>query len=145
MKLRKYCKRLLSPPQTSHRKISQLSESVLGYIEWRFGKSCCFGGRLAGEESSLKTLRFRKGLASFDENSHEPLTFLMSQERQKSVRSALERMSERDRQLLLLKYVEGFSYSQIAERVGVSASAVQSRLHRARAALRSELKDCLEV
>ncbi len=68
-----------------------------------------------------------------------PIEFLVSQERQQEVRRALEEMEERDRQLLLLKYVEGLSYGQIAQRLGVTAGAVQSRLHRARRWMRKRL------
>ena len=79
-----------------------------------------------------------------DSGTRTPLEFLLSAERQEDVRKAMTRMSERDRQLLLLKYVEGMSYGQIAEQVGVTASAVQSRLHRARALLRKELMSTVE-
>lgn len=74
-----------------------------------------------------------------DTRGRSPLEFLISTERQEEVRQAMRKMTERDRQLLMLKYVEGLSYDQIATRVGVTASAVQSRLHRARALLRKEL------
>lgn len=74
-----------------------------------------------------------------DPQGRSPLEFLISTERQEEVRQAMRKMTERDRQLLMLKYVEGLSYGQIAARVGVTASAVQSRLHRARALLRKEL------
>jgi RNA polymerase sigma-70 factor (ECF subfamily) len=75
-----------------------------------------------------------------DTQTYSPLDFLMVEERREQVRQAMVGMSERDRQLLMLKYVEGLSYADIAKRVGVTASAVQSRLHRARAELRGQLK-----
>lgn len=71
--------------------------------------------------------------------TREPLDWLISLERQKEVQSAMSCMSERDRQLLMLKYVDGLSYGEIAQRIGVTASSVQSRLHRARALLREKL------
>ncbi|MCA9194701.1 MAG: sigma-70 family RNA polymerase sigma factor [Planctomycetales bacterium] len=71
----------------------------------------------------------------------EPIEFLLSQERQKRVRLAMSKISERDRQLLMLKYVDGLSYGEIAHRLGVTASSVQSRLHRARAQLRQRLAE----
>lgn len=74
-----------------------------------------------------------------DGRTRTPIEFLCSLERQEEVRVALAKMSERDRQLLLLKYVEGMSYGDIATQLGVTASAVQSRLHRARGLLRREL------
>ena len=72
-------------------------------------------------------------------DTQSPLEFLISEERQREVRQAMVGMCERDRQLLMLKYVDGLSYSDIAQRVGVTAAAVQSRLHRARARLRENL------
>jgi RNA polymerase sigma factor (sigma-70 family) len=74
-----------------------------------------------------------------DSKTREPVEWLIGQERQSEVRAAMGSMTERDRQLLMLKYVDGLSYAEIAERVGVTASSVQSRLHRARALLRAQL------
>jgi RNA polymerase sigma factor (sigma-70 family) len=71
--------------------------------------------------------------------TREPLDWLISVERQGEVRTAMGSLSERDRQLLMLKYVEGLSYGEIAQRIGVTPSSVQSRLHRARALLRARL------
>ena len=68
-----------------------------------------------------------------------PLDWMLSQERGQMVRGALALMNERDRQLLLLKYVDGLSYDDIGRALGVTASSVQSRLHRARKALRQQL------
>ena len=49
------------------------------------------------------------------------------------------RLDDRDAELLLLKYTEDWSYRQIAANLGVSESAVEARLHRARQKLRSAL------
>ncbi|GIX00886.1 MAG: hypothetical protein KatS3mg111_4218 [Pirellulaceae bacterium] len=70
---------------------------------------------------------------------NDPLRFLLAAERQEKVRNALEQLDPRDQQSLMLKYAEGLSYGQIAERLGMTPSAVQSRLHRARRALREVL------
>lgn len=69
----------------------------------------------------------------------DPLSWLLADERQQLVRAALERLPRRDAEILLLKYTEDWTYQQIAEHLGVGHSAVESRLHRARARLRSEL------
>jgi RNA polymerase sigma factor (sigma-70 family) len=45
-----------------------------------------------------------------------------------------------DAEILLLKYTEDWSYRQIADHLGVSHSAVESRLHRARSKLRQRLE-----
>jgi RNA polymerase sigma factor (sigma-70 family) len=74
----------------------------------------------------------------------EPLGWLLSDERQALVRQALGRIAPRDREILLLKYTENWNYGQIATHLGVSHSAIEARLHRARRRLREQLLD-LEV
>jgi RNA polymerase sigma-70 factor (ECF subfamily) len=69
----------------------------------------------------------------------DPLDWLLAEERRRLVRRALEKLAPTDAQLLLLKYSENWSYAQIAERLGVSESAIESRLHRARQRMRQEL------
>jgi RNA polymerase sigma factor (sigma-70 family) len=76
-----------------------------------------------------------------ENKTRDPLEWLIRVERQKEVRRAMTMMSERDRQLLMLKYVDGLSYGEIAARIGVTASSVQSRLHRARGLLRARLSN----
>lgn len=52
---------------------------------------------------------------------------------------AIQRLSEEHRQLLLLVGVEGMSYRECAEILGLPIGTVMSRLNRARAALRNVL------
>ena len=74
-----------------------------------------------------------------DNRQPEPLGWLLSEERREKVRAALKRLPARDAEILLLKYTEDWSYRELAERLGVSESAVEARLHRARQRLRVEL------
>ena len=74
----------------------------------------------------------------------EPLDWLLADERRGLIRTALQKLSARDMEILLLKYTEDWSYQQIAQQLGVSHSAVEARLHRARRRLRAELA-ALEV
>ncbi|MGI9603001.1 MAG: RNA polymerase sigma factor [Acidimicrobiales bacterium] len=53
---------------------------------------------------------------------------------------ALQRLSEKDRQALVLSLVAGWSSSEIAREVGSTAGAVRVRVHRARRRLRDELE-----
>ena len=69
----------------------------------------------------------------------DPLGWLMSLERRRMIRAAVERLGSRDAEILLLKYTENWSYEQISSHLGVSHSAVESRLHRARKRLRDAL------
>ena len=71
--------------------------------------------------------------------SPDPLRWLLAAERSALLRRALEHLPRRDRELLLLKYTEDWSYRQLAEHLGISQPAVEARLHRARRRLREEL------
>jgi RNA polymerase sigma-70 factor (ECF subfamily) len=51
--------------------------------------------------------------------------------------AALERLSDRDRQLLELRYTEDLTQRAIARRLGIPEGTVKVRLHRARNKLRS--------
>ncbi len=79
-----------------------------------------------------------------DKHSPDPLGWLLADERSRLVRRALTRLPQRDAEILLLKYTEDWSYRQLARHLGTTESAVESRLHRARARMRSEL-EALEV
>jgi RNA polymerase sigma factor (sigma-70 family) len=74
-----------------------------------------------------------------DNRDPDPLTWLLAEERRGQVRAAMARLARRDAEIMTLKYVENWSYRELAEHLGVSESAVETRLHRARQRLRAEL------
>jgi RNA polymerase sigma-70 factor (ECF subfamily) len=71
--------------------------------------------------------------------SLEPEQLFLASEQRQLVNAALDKLNRRDCEILLLKYIENWSCRQIADRLGVSETAVKSRLLRARKGLRSEL------
>lgn len=71
----------------------------------------------------------------------DPLDWLLGDERRRLIRTALRQLAPRDAEILLLKYVEDWNYHQIADRLGISHSAVETRLHRARARMRAALTE----
>lgn len=81
----------------------------------------------------------RVGPKEEDDRSPNPLSWLLAGERNRLIREALEQMPRRDREILLLKYTENWTYRQLAGHLGISSSAVEARLHRARQRLRREL------
>ena len=85
--------------------------------------------------------RFTEALPPLDHDprSPDPLAWLLADERRKLIRVALAKLAPREREVLLLKYTEDWNYQQIADHLGISHAAVESRLHRARARLRQEL------
>lgn len=74
-----------------------------------------------------------------DTTTPDPLHWLLADERRQLVRQALRQVSRRDAEILLLKYTENWNYHDIARQLGLSHSAVEARLHRARRRLRDEL------
>jgi RNA polymerase sigma-70 factor (ECF subfamily) len=74
-----------------------------------------------------------------DHREVDPLEWLVADERRRMVRTAMTRLAPRDAEILLLKYTEDWSYHELSARLGVSHSAVEARLHRARQRLRDEL------
>jgi RNA polymerase sigma factor (sigma-70 family) len=76
--------------------------------------------------------------AEFDRTT-DPLEWLLAKERKEQIRKAMKRLPPRDAEILLLKYTEDWSYRQLAVHLGISESAVEARLHRARQRFRTEL------
>lgn len=83
--------------------------------------------------------RYVQAVPPDEPRQDDPLDWLLADERRKLIRTALEQLPRRDKEILLLKYTENWSYREIASHLGVSTSAVEARLHRARARMRDEL------
>ena len=64
---------------------------------------------------------------------------VLDEELGRAIRQGTDALPEGYREVFLLKDVEGLSYEEIAEMMGISVPAVKSRLHRARLALREEI------
>ena len=69
------------------------------------------------------------------------LSAVVRSERAANLRAALNRLPERDREVLLLRYVAELSAPEIAEMLGLSSGAVRTRIHRALQRLSDELGD----
>jgi RNA polymerase sigma-70 factor (ECF subfamily) len=70
----------------------------------------------------------------------EPLQALLQEEAKEHVHQALDGLNELDRQVLMLKYTEGWTYRQIADHLGVNEDTIEYRLLRARKNLRQRLR-----
>ncbi|MEZ6130686.1 MAG: sigma-70 family RNA polymerase sigma factor [Planctomycetaceae bacterium] len=65
-----------------------------------------------------------------------PVDRLLAAEQQQQVRGALQQLDELDRQILMLKYSENWSYRELADHLGVKEDTVEYRLTKARKQLR---------
>lgn len=64
---------------------------------------------------------------------------ILDEELGRAIQEATDALPEGYREVFLLKDLEGLSYEEISEMVGISIPAVKSRLHRARLALREAI------
>ncbi len=69
-----------------------------------------------------------------------PTERMESQETQRKVQQALDLLGEADRQIILLKDLQGASYDEISDILQIPKGTVRSRLHRARLELKAKLK-----
>src|SRR5207247_10003523 len=74
-----------------------------------------------------------------------PEEILQSKEREGAIQKALSRLSREHRSIVVLRDIEGFSYNEIADVLGISMGTVKSRLARARADLKKSLMRYLSV
>lgn len=73
------------------------------------------------------------------DNRPSPEEILESREQEQAIQIALSRLSKEHRSIIVLRDIEGFSYNEIAEILGVSVGTVKSRLARARGDLKKSL------
>lgn len=64
----------------------------------------------------------------------------LTQEREQMLFAALDKLGHRQREIVILRDIEGLSYEEVANAVGTTVGTVKSRLSRARAELRRRLE-----
>lgn len=62
-------------------------------------------------------------------------------ERRRALQHALLELTPEQREVFVLKHVEGLSYGEMAERLGASVPSLKMRMHRAYDRLREQLRD----
>jgi len=77
--------------------------------------------------------------------SPTPEEVLQSKEQENAIQQALGKLSSDHRSIVVLRDIEGFSYNEIADVLGVSIGTVKSRLARARGDLKKSLMQYLSV
>jgi RNA polymerase sigma-70 factor, ECF subfamily len=97
--------------------------------------------RKTGRQRSLVDRYATRKAVSEVDAAPSPLAWLVNDERQQLVQSALRRLAPRDAELLTLKYAEGYGARELAGRLGANVATIEARLHRARNRLRAELVD----
>ena len=75
----------------------------------------------------------------------DPERQVMTAERERALTDALARITDDQRDAIVLFDVQGYDYAEIAQLTGVSLGTVKSRIHRGRLALRALLEDRMEL
>ena len=73
----------------------------------------------------------------------DPEQHVISLEREKILSEALSKLRRPFREVVILRDVEGLSYEEVAQALGLSIGTVKSRLARGRNELRGLLEGCL--
>ena len=91
---------------------------------------------------SLNQIQEATGIDPPDE-TESPSANLERRERAQQLQDALARLSEEFRQILILREMEDCDYDAISDILQIPVGTVRSRLHRARSALRDQLRSQL--
>ena len=80
---------------------------------------------------------------SIKDNKSTPETALMSKIRQKRIIEAIENLKPKFKEVIMLCDIEGYSYEEIANKLGVPIGTVKSRIYNAKKELATQLEDLL--
>lgn len=97
------------------------------------------GRRKTRPSVSLDVFREEAGQQLSDPQA-APAAQAEQQEQAQGVRAALQTLSAEHRAILVLREMDGCSYEEIAELLGLPVGTVRSRLHRARLQLKDQLE-----
>ena len=82
-------------------------------------------------------------ISTLAEPSQNPEQQMLARERELALRSALQRLALAYRETVILRDIEGFTYEEIGETLGINVGTVKSRLARGRQELRKKLEGSL--
>lgn len=71
------------------------------------------------------------------DNKNEPLYNIIENEKSKMLQIAINKLSDDNKTVIILRDIEGFSYYEISTMLGLSLGAVKSRISRARKKLQN--------
>ena len=107
------------------------------FVGWFFLilRNRCFAERRRNRTSA--SLEAADGVAAEDRTEG----VVETAERRRALQLALLELTPDQREVFVLKHVEGLSYTEIAERLSTSVPSLKMRMHRAYDKLRDELRD----
>ena len=97
---------------------------------------------VAGEEMEFGEAAAPREIADW---SQSPARLLEQKELQAQINRAVDSLASEYRVVLILREVDGLSYTEIAEATGLTMEAVKTRLNRARAMVRQKVEPYLKI
>jgi len=96
---------------------------------------------------SLDDLEEKGGFAppATSTGEDEPSHIAAVRETRRMVLAAISALPEKYREVIMLKHITDHSYQEIADQLGITVSAVESRLYRARAMLKSKIENLRDL
>lgn len=118
------------------------------FATWLFTivRSFCIKKRRASKHGPAEVLSLEQAASSIAQlASTEPLPDEAAADRElsRALTCAIDALDESNREVLLLRDVEGLTAPEVATVLGISVDAVKSRLHRARVEVRARLEPAL--
>lgn len=95
--------------------------------------------RSTGRRKRLMERAVASGQLQPDSVEMHPGEWILKSETSDGVNAAMAMLDPQDRQILLLKYTEGWGYQELADHLGISIKTVEYRLLKARKSLRAKL------
>lgn len=127
-------------------------EARSSFVTWlsRIATNLCFRRREKAEFPSVSLEEMSREAPGHPDRSpaaedKTPEEHLIQGEVKRVIHAALAEIPEPDQTVLRLRDIEELSASEVSEKMGLTVSAVKSRLHRARKALRERLNDYFQV
>jgi RNA polymerase sigma-70 factor (ECF subfamily) len=108
----------------------------------RIVRNTCWGWR--GHGVQPPTDLFDEEQHSGGRSASDPETLLLQTDDVTSIERAMRNLPDRFRELLVLRELEGLSYRELADQLGIPMGTVMSSLSRARQAFRAALNDQLQ-
>ena len=93
---------------------------------------------------ALNKLRSHKRMAGAAQQMKEDLqaqSFVPQNDRTRAIRTALEKLGRESRELIILRFIEQYTYAEIAAVTGSSESALRGKVYRAVRKLRKIMED----
>ena len=95
--------------------------------------------RSTGRRRRLINSAIHAGKAQEQSSELGPGEWLLKLEQTEKVSDVMHTLDPQDRQILMLKYTEGWGYQELSEHLGITVKTVEYRLLKARKSLRAKI------